>query len=51
MKSIEIGKKRGDLGDIALESGFPIQGVVRDAKGKPMEGLWVNITPEESKNK
>ena len=50
MKFIEIGEKRGDLGDVGLESGFPIQGVVRDAKGNPIEGVWVNITPEDSKN-
>jgi hypothetical protein len=50
MKFVEIGQKRGDLGDIALEAGFAIQGVVKDAKGKPMEGVWVNITPEDLGN-
>lgn len=50
MKHIDLGEKRGDIGDIKLSTGFPIQGVVQDAKGKPMSGLWVNITPEESRN-
>ena len=50
MKAIEIGEKRGDLGDIGLESGFPIQGVVQDAKGNLVEGVWVNITPKDTRN-
>src|SRR4029079_16784079 len=36
--------------DVSLESGFPIQGVVKDAKGNLMEGVWVNITPEDTRN-
>ncbi len=50
MKYIEIGEKRGDLGDITLATGFPIHGVVKDAEGNPMSGLWVNITPEKDEN-
>jgi len=50
MKFIEVGTKRGDLGDVSLESGFPIQGVVKDAKGNLVEGVWVNITPEDTRN-
>ena len=50
MKFVEIGQKRGDLGDIVLEPGFPIQGVVKNAKGQPMEGVWVNITPQDVGN-
>ncbi|MCG8652360.1 MAG: M56 family metallopeptidase, partial [Pirellulales bacterium] len=46
MKHIDVGEKRGDIGDITLINGFPIHGVVKDAKGNPMSGLWVNLTPE-----
>lgn len=49
MKHINVGQQRGDLGDITLTEGFPIQGVVTDAEGNPMSGLWVNITPEEDR--
>ena len=49
MKHINLGDKRGDIGDITLTSGFPIHGVVKDAEGNPMSGLWVNITPEEER--
>ncbi len=47
MKYIEVGAKRGDIGDIVLESGLTIQGIVKDAAGKPMSDLWVNATPEK----
>ena len=50
MKHIDPGDKRGDIGDIVLEGGFSIEGVVQDAKGNPMDGLWVNITPENKEN-
>ena len=50
MKHINVGAKRGDVGDVTLDSGFAIQGIVKDAKGNPMSNLWVNITPEEGKN-
>ena len=50
MKHIDLGEKRGDIGDISLTTGLPIHGVVKDAKGNPMNGLWVNITPDEERN-
>lgn len=50
MKHIDLGEQRGDLGDITLTGGFPVQGVVTDAEGNPMSGLWVNMTPEEERN-
>lgn len=50
MKYIDVGFKRGDLGDITLDAGLSIHGVVKDAEGKPMSGLWVNITPEKHEN-
>ena len=39
MKHIDIGSKRGDLGDIVLSAGLSIRGRVVDAAGKPLEGL------------
>ena len=50
MKFIQVGEKRGELGDIILEDGVPIHGVVKDAEGNPMSGLWVNIVPEKDQN-
>lgn len=50
MQHVSLGEKRGDIGDITLTTGFPIHGVVKDAKGNPMSGLWVNITPEEERD-
>ena len=50
MNHINLGEKRGDIGDITLTNGFPIHGTVQDAKGNPMSGLWVNITPEEERH-
>ncbi len=44
MKHIDIGSNRGDLGDIALSPGLSIRGRVVDATGKPLEGLWANLT-------
>ena len=44
MKHIDLGAKRGDLGDIVLSPGTSIRGRVLDAAGKPMAGLWVNLT-------
>ncbi|MEM9658246.1 MAG: M56 family metallopeptidase, partial [Planctomycetota bacterium] len=49
MKYVEIGEKRGDIGDVVLEPGLPIHGVVQDAEGRPMEGLWVNLTPDDER--
>ncbi len=45
MKHIDVGSKRGDLGDIVLSPGLSIHGLVLDATGRPLEGLWVNLTP------
>ncbi|MCA9259707.1 MAG: hypothetical protein KDA61_10930 [Planctomycetales bacterium] len=50
MKYVNLGEKRGDIGDIALATGFRVHGIVQDAKGNPMTNLWVNITPEEERN-
>ncbi len=50
MKHVELGSKRGDLGDISLEQGVSISGQVVDAVGKPLEGLWVNLTEIETRN-
>ncbi len=50
MKHVNLGDKRGDIGDITLDTGFPIHGVVKDAKGNPISGLWVNIKPEEKQS-
>lgn len=50
MKYIDVGEKRGELGDITLDTGVSIQGVVKDAAGNPMSGLWVNLTPEKDRN-
>ncbi len=47
MKHVDVGEKRGDLGDIKLSNGFTMSGIVRDAEGKPMSGLWVNLRPED----
>ncbi len=44
MKHIELGTKRGDLGDIPLATGSSIRGRVLDAAGNPMAGVWVNLT-------
>jgi hypothetical protein len=49
MKYVELGDKRGDVGDITLENGVRLHGVVQDAKGNPIEDLWVNVTPEDLK--
>ena len=47
MKYIDVGEKRGDLGDIVLADGFSVQGVVEDVEGNPLSDLWVNIAPEK----
>ena len=47
MKHIDLGKKRGNLDDIVLSDGFSVSGVVLDALGKPMSGLWVNWRESE----
>ncbi len=44
MYAKDIGGKRGDLGDIELSDGFSVSGKVLDARGKPLDNLWVNIT-------
>ncbi len=49
MKHVEFGGKRGDVGDIKLTKGVSIRGRVIDAKGKPMEGLWVNLTEQDTR--
>ena len=49
MKHIALGNKRGDIGDVNLTDGISIHGIVQDAAGNPMSGLWVNITPEEDR--
>ena len=49
MKHIDLGDKRGDLGDISLEDGVPVEGIVQDAEGNPMRDLWVNLTPEDDR--
>ncbi len=49
MKHVDFAKKRGDVGDIKLTKGISIRGRVIDAKGKPMEGLWVNLTEQDTR--
>ena len=47
-KQIVSGTKRGDFGDVQLESGVGVKGQVVDATGKPLAGAWVNLTDQKS---
>lgn len=47
MQQMDLGEKRGDIGDVVLKRGFSLRGIVQNAKGEPMRDLWVNIQPAE----
>ncbi len=38
-----LGTKHGDLGDVKVEPGISLRGVVLDVQGKPVSGVWVNL--------
>jgi BlaR1 peptidase M56 len=41
-----LNDRRGDLGTFALEKGIPFKGKVLNAKGKPLAGVYVNVSRE-----
>ena len=47
-KQIVSGTKRGDFGDVQLEEGVESKGQVVDATGKPLAGVYVNLTDRKS---
>jgi beta-lactamase regulating signal transducer with metallopeptidase domain len=47
-RQIISGKKRGEWGDIRVEKGVAISGQVVDALGKPVGGVWVELTDQKA---
>ncbi|MBI2826518.1 MAG: carboxypeptidase regulatory-like domain-containing protein [Planctomycetia bacterium] len=47
-RQILSGTKRGDWGDVRMEAGVAITGQVVDAEGKPVAGVWVTLSDEQS---
>jgi len=47
-RQIVSGAKRGEWGDVHVEEGVSVSGQVVDATGKPMPGVWINVTDEKS---
>jgi hypothetical protein len=41
-----LNDRRGDLGTFALQKGIRFKGKVLDAKGKPLAGVYVNVSRE-----
>jgi uncharacterized GH25 family protein len=48
-RQIVSGTKRGDWGNVPMEEGVTVSGQVVDATGKPMPGVWVNVTDNKSR--
>ena len=51
MKHIEIGDRRGDLGDVTLASGVALQGIVQDAAGAPARGFVGQLDAARAKRR
>ncbi len=49
-QQILSGTKRGEWGDIQLETGVSVSGRVVNASGEPVAGVWVNLSHEASRN-
>jgi peroxiredoxin/regulation of enolase protein 1 (concanavalin A-like superfamily) len=49
-RQIVSGTKRGDWGDVQMAPGVGLKGQVVDATGKPVAGVWVNVTDEKSQS-
>jgi beta-lactamase regulating signal transducer with metallopeptidase domain len=47
-RQIVSGTKRGDWRDVEMTPGVGLKGQVVDATGKPIAGVWVNVTDEKS---
>jgi beta-lactamase regulating signal transducer with metallopeptidase domain len=47
-RQIVSDTKRGEWGDITMATGVGLKGQVVDATGKPIAGVWVNVTDEKS---
>lgn len=47
---VYVGEKRGDRGDMHLQPGVGFSGKVLDEGDKPVSGVWVTITDENSRS-